>query len=228
MVIAIDFGINCGIYKIYNKQNHKFYIGSSKNLRKRRNRHFQELKRGVHKNIILQQAYNKYGYDNFEFIIIENVEQSLLINREQFYIDSLNPQYNINKTANSSLGVKRREETKEKVRQANLGLKHPEWRNNIKSKSQGGNNHWTKKKKFSEESKTKMSDSHKKLYNNGYKNPVEVNFKEIDKNNNIIKQWNSLLQASKYYKVDAMTIYNILIGKTKNSRKLKDKIFIYD
>jgi hypothetical protein len=32
-----------------------------------------------------------------------------------------------------------------------------------------------------------MSDSHKKLYNNGYKNPVEVNFKEIDKNNNIIK-----------------------------------------
>ena len=35
----------------------------------------------------------------------------------------------------------------------------------------GGEKHWTKKKKFSEESKKKMSESQKKLYQNGYIHP---------------------------------------------------------
>ena len=213
-----------GVYCIENKINGKKYIGSSQHVYKRRNRHFSELKNGKHKNIKLQNSYNKHGKDAFQFYVLEFVEEKgLLIDREQYYIDKENPQYNINIIANSSLGVKRSEETKEKLRQANLGLKHPEWRNKIKSESQGGNNHWTQKKEFSDESKNKMSETHKKLYENGYKNPVAKEVIEIDDKGREINRWPSLTQAGKHYKVDAMTIFNIIKGK--RSRKLKEKIF---
>lgn len=163
-----------GIYCIENKINKKKYIGSSKDVYKRKNRHFSELKNLKHKNVKLQRSYNKYGKDNFSFYVIEFVEnENELIIREQHYIDSIKPEYNINLIANSSLGVKRSEETKEKVRQANLGLKHPDWRNKIKSEAQGGENHWTKKKKFSDESKKNMSEAQKKLYQSGYVSPLK-------------------------------------------------------
>jgi hypothetical protein len=63
------------------------------------------------------------------------------------------------------------EAKKEKLRLANKGLKHPKWRNEIKSKAQGGENHWTRKKKFSEEAKINMSEAQKKLYKKGYISP---------------------------------------------------------
>lgn len=219
MVIAIDFEhipTTGGIYQILNTKNGKFYIGSSKNLRKRCKTHFSNLRKNKHKNIILQQAFNKYGIEAFNFNIIEKVEDfNNLIIREQYYIDTLNPKYNINKIANSSLGVKRRFETIEKIRNANLGLKHSEERNRIKSIAQGGNNHWTKHKQFSEESKNKMSKSQKSLYKNGYISPrkgtsnlQESILKMIDKiskpilqydlNMNLIKEWKSSKEASLY------------------------------
>ena len=162
-----------GIYCIKNKINDEFYIGSSYHIYKRRNRHFSELRNNKHKNYKLQRLYNLHGEESFLFYLIESVDiKQNLINREQYYIDNLKPQLNINIIANSSLGVKRSEETKEKIRQANLGLKHPEWRNKIKSLScPTGDNHWTIKKGFSEESRIKMSESQKKLYENGYISP---------------------------------------------------------
>jgi len=163
-----------GVYCIENIENNKKYIGSSKHVYKRRNSHFNELKRGKHKNIKLQRSYDKHGRDKFVFYIIEVIDSEIkLIEREQFYIDKIKPEYNINLIANSSLGVKRSDETKEKVRQANLGLKHPEWRNKIKGKAQGGENHWTNKKVFSDKSKEKMSNTHKELYKNGYVSPLK-------------------------------------------------------
>ena len=62
-----------GIYKILNKINGRVYIGSSKKLEKRLNRHKYELKKGVHHNKFLQNDFNKLGKDfsNIEFSIIE-------------------------------------------------------------------------------------------------------------------------------------------------------------
>lgn len=169
-----------GIYCIENIINGKKYIGSSIDVYKRKNRHFSELRNNKHKNSKLQNSYNKHGFESFVFYILEFItNKDELIIREQYYIDTKKPQYNINLIANSSLGVKRSDETKEKIREANLGLKHPEWRNTIKSKSQGGDKHWTNNKEFSDESKKKMSESQKKLYENGYQNPRK-GFKECD------------------------------------------------
>lgn len=223
--------IKSGIYCIENTINKKQYIGSSKNVYKRKNRHFSELKNGKHKNIKLQNSFNKHGKDSFIFIVLELVEnESELIKREQFFIDQNKPWYNINLIANSSFGVKRSKETKEKVRQANLGLKHPEWRNKIKSKAQGGKNHWTKKKHFSDESKQKMSESQKKLYKNGYKNPrkglkeskevIENKRKRASKpvlmfdlNGVFIEEFSSAKEAYEKYGYSQM-----LIGKACNNK----------
>lgn len=93
-----------GIYEIRNKVNNNIYIGSAVSLFDRKNLHFSQLKRGIHHSIILQRAYNKYGKNNLVFKIIEECDITILIEREQYYIDTLNPLYNVCKIAGSSTG----------------------------------------------------------------------------------------------------------------------------
>jgi len=59
-----------GIYQILNKTNNKFYIGSASNLRRRFSNHKCHLTKNSHSNLHLQNAWNKYGGDNFEFLIL--------------------------------------------------------------------------------------------------------------------------------------------------------------
>lgn len=80
----------CGVYKITNLANDKFYIGSSKDLVQRERRHFSQLRNGTHVNRHLQRAFDKYGEQNFKFEVLEYViDISTLLQREQHYIDSL-------------------------------------------------------------------------------------------------------------------------------------------
>ena len=210
---------NKGVYCIENTKDGKKYVGSSQEIKKRKSRHFSELRNNKHKNKKLQNAYNKHGSDCFIFYIIEEIEDvNLLIEREQYYLDDLKPFYNINIIANSSLGVKRSDEMKEKVRQANLGLKHPEWRNKIKSEVQGGDNHWTTKKKFTDESKQKMSDSQKKLYEEGYKNPNSKKIAQYSIDGVFIKEWDSCYEAARFFNCHEMNIRNNVKGRSKTAK----------
>ena len=99
--------MNSGIYKIVNKVDNKVYIGQSIDLKKRQKSHFNNLIKGTHQNIYLQNAFNKYGIDNFYFEIIEKCDKDELNNKEIYYInyyDSLsrNKGYNIQDGGNSS------------------------------------------------------------------------------------------------------------------------------
>ena len=86
-----------GIYCIINIKNSKKYIGSSKNIRQRLWSHRAELRHNKHENSHLQNAWNKYGEHNFDYYILEKCEESLLLEKEQLYIDTINPEYNMNK-----------------------------------------------------------------------------------------------------------------------------------
>lgn len=84
-----------GVYKITSIINNKIYIGSSKDLYFRILSHRGELKNNNHFNIYLQRAYNKYGKNNFKAEILEYCSEELLREREQYYINILNPDFNI-------------------------------------------------------------------------------------------------------------------------------------
>lgn len=116
--------VSC-IYKIssVSKTDH-FYIGSAINFKNRRRQHFNELKRNNHWNKKLQRHCNKYGINDLVMTVLELVsEKENLINREQHYIDSLNPYFNICKTAGNTLGVKRTPEERQKISEKRKGTK---------------------------------------------------------------------------------------------------------
>jgi group I intron endonuclease len=88
------------LYIIRNKVNGKFYLGSTKNKRKRKLRHFNELRKGQHHSTYLQRAFTKYGEESFEFILIETCYD--YTEREQFLLDNViefNNSYNISRSA---------------------------------------------------------------------------------------------------------------------------------
>ena len=91
-----------GIYKIEDILNGKAYIGRSKNIEKRGFEHKRELKNNIHHSDKLQKAVNKYGIENFKFSIIEEADESEIVQLEQKYLDlykSADNGYNIMKIA---------------------------------------------------------------------------------------------------------------------------------
>lgn len=103
-----------GIYQIKNLINNKFYIGSTYNkLIKRKGEHISSLKHNKHKNKHLQSAWNKYGEENFEFTMVEEMmfpkyyDKKLikdhLLCREAYYIEILKPDYNLAKEIRGGL-----------------------------------------------------------------------------------------------------------------------------
>ena len=155
------------IYKIQNKVNSKVYVGSTKNIQKRWNNHKSELRNNKHSNAHLQSSFNKYGIDNFKFSVIEEVDEtSGLIQREQHYMDILEPEYNIIPRADRS---KLSKETKKKIGKAN---KNPseETRQKMSRSHKGHEVSGKVKRKLSEINKgKKLSEEHKKKIGEAHK-----------------------------------------------------------
>lgn len=91
------------IYKIVNTETKEFYLGSSTNFNKRKTEHLYDLRHNCHHSKYLQNAWNKYGEDKFEFIVFKDYKAKAsnkdLKSREQNYIDKFNPAYNVNRNA---------------------------------------------------------------------------------------------------------------------------------
>ena len=106
-----------GIYKIQSKVHpERIYIGSSVNIRKRLNEHRRKLFINEHDSPKLQDHFNKYFWQDLDCSIIEECEKDNLIQREQHYIDTLNPWFNICRIAGNCLYKKHTEETKRKLK----------------------------------------------------------------------------------------------------------------
>lgn len=140
-----------GIYKIVNTKNSKMYIGSAKELNRRKKTHFTQLAKGEHHNVHLQRAWNVYGEDSFEFHVIEYTEN--LIEREQYWINfyGFETLYNICPKAYSNQGKKLSTETREKISKALKGrIKSEEERLKLSAANTG--------KKHSEETKQRLRE----------------------------------------------------------------------
>ena len=72
-------------------------------------------------NSIIYKSLLKHGYPHFTLDILEYCSIEDLISREQYYLNNLNPEHNILKTAGSLLGFKHSEATIDIMRNAKLG-----------------------------------------------------------------------------------------------------------
>ena len=94
-----------GIYRLTNLVNYKTYVGSANDLTIRFWVYFSK-KRLINSNLAIYKAIIKYGYANFKLEILEYCDISVLLLREQYFIDNLKPEYNILSKAGSNLGYK--------------------------------------------------------------------------------------------------------------------------
>jgi len=84
------------------------YVGSALNLTNRLSKYFSfRFKRNIlNSKSRINNSLLKYGYNKSRIDILEYCESKDLITREQYYMDLLEPEYNILKKAGSSLGYK--------------------------------------------------------------------------------------------------------------------------
>jgi hypothetical protein len=118
-----------GIYKIVCVTTGKIYVGSTKNLFNRRRGHFKDLRGNRHVNRHLQSAWNKYGAESFDFVVIELILQPFLLEREQYWLDKLRTYdrrrgFNLQPKAGSPSGYTYTDEVRQKLSTAHKGKLH--------------------------------------------------------------------------------------------------------
>lgn len=198
-----------GVYIIFSVKDEIFYIGSSKNIKKRISTHIRSLSKNTHYNSLLQTHYNEYGQDNLIYSIMYIGEDYL--EQEQRFIDTLNPYFNLAKDAKAPMkGKKHTEKTKQhlsKVHKGNkycLGLKWTtEQRNKILKKKIGS--------KRSNQTKLKMSQTAKKVNSISRIDRAKQMKQIIDNKGNI---FNSLTEAAKFWNISISGVCDILKKRT--------------
>ena len=144
----------CGVYKIINTITGDFYIGSSKNVKRRWVEHKISSSWNKYPNNPMYLDMQKYGVDKFEFEIIAEVEEDSLKETEQQFIETLKPSYN-NRNANG-WDFERYKESQNKYNKSDKGKESQ----NKYNKSDKGKE---SRKKYEKSDKGKET---KKKYNN--------------------------------------------------------------
>lgn len=151
-----------GVYQILCIPTDKGYVGSAASLYHRKNYHWSMLRRGLHFNTHLQRAWDRYGESAFVFVVLETIPPQQLIEVEQKYIDRLQSYddrygFNLRRIANSQLGFKHSELTRQRMSDAHKGrpgrTPSEETRRKLSAANIG--------KSPSAETRAKISQSHK-------------------------------------------------------------------
>lgn len=212
--------MNKGIYKIINPEN-KIYIGCTSNLSKRIKDYEKCL---IKTQPLILESIIKYGWDNHKFEIIEYTND--LIKREKYWISFYNSYQNGLNSNNGGGGVKKHSlKTRKLISEKGLSNKgnrvKSHWKGKKKPKYIGEKisktkkerkikSHW-KGKKRGKEFGLKLSKSKKNK-------PNLLNRKviyQLDKNNKVIKKWDSITEASIGLKCNPTGISNALIKGIK-------------
>jgi group I intron endonuclease len=132
----------CGIYKIVNTAKGECYVGQSQNVRKRISEHFRLLRNGKHVNGRLQNAFNKYGEDQFVWSVevvcedtesLDVLEEAFIKGDAQFVEGTV---YNIADFAKAPMRGKShsddvRAKISERRRKASFDYRSPEYRQKL-------------------------------------------------------------------------------------------------
>lgn len=142
-----------------------------------------------------------HTHENFSLYVREYCGIKDLIPREQYFIDLLTPPYNINPSANSRLGSKYTEDSKELMRINNIGDKNPMF----------GKSHSAEYKAILKERMTKnnpmvgkpVTDKMKEIIKEFFSRPVYA----YDANSKILmNKYDSQKDFIKSFKISAKTV----------------------
>jgi len=172
-IIADNKG-KAGIYQWTHKESGRSYIGSSYYLSQRFYLYFSKTHLKHNKSMHICNALANYKYEEFSLTILEYIDitnlsleevRLLILLREQEYIDTLKPKFNICSTAGSRLGIKASAETKAKMKENHprgmLGRSHSAETKAKISKAMSGENSSNFGLYFSAETRAKMSEAYK-------------------------------------------------------------------
>lgn len=160
-----------GIYYIKNIINNKLYIGQSVDVYARLSRHKTDL-RGGRDSRHLQKSYDKYGEDNFEFVLLMECAEEDLDFWEKYYIkkwDTQNENYGYNLDGGGSKSRLMSEETKALMSKAKKGrVVSEETRRKLSASHPdfSGKNNPNFGKVRSEQSRQKSRESNQKTWSN--------------------------------------------------------------
>jgi len=157
LVISLENLNQAGVYALICMETNKVYIGSSIKLGARLLDYMQPAYLGSRPNSPLIRAIIKYGYINFCFTVLETCKPYEVLEREQYWLDLISPEYNLSPTAGSTLGVALSEETKAKIGAARKGQTHSLETCLLMSETRKGSNNPMFGKNPSEETRAKMS-----------------------------------------------------------------------
>lgn len=227
------------IYSITNIIDNKKYVGSAVDYNVRRIRHLSNLRCNRHHSSYLQNSFNKHGETNFIFDILEIVDDiSKLIEVEQKWIDDIKPEFNMTLIAglNSHLGLKRSDETKQKISQARIGIIFSqEHKDNISKSKKGVSINGTNMNKdkigkslsieqknkiklgnqgkiVSDETKKKISET---LKNKNLVSPVAIIVEKYNIDDELIERYDSMKKAESEngYGRDSLRYHILVQGK---------------
>ena len=180
-----DLPAHPGVYIIKNVMNNKVYVGSSANVKRRRNLHMYELSNGIHHCRHLQNAFNKYGENSFEFLVVKTIDKiddkdklrKNLVEAEQLVLDAIDNGmlYNTAPIAESCLGIKKTPLQIEEMRTSRLKIRDylskmmnsPKYKKLLHDKCSGKNNAMYGKTHTSE-AKKKMHLAMQERLKNGW------------------------------------------------------------
>lgn len=114
-----------GVYKIICIKTKKFLIGSSQDLSRRRIYHDCVLRKNKHPNPRIQEEYNIYGQEYFDFVVLEFCDIENLKEKEQFWLDSTQAVelgYNLQPNSKDNSGHKYSEKSRNKMKKSQQEL----------------------------------------------------------------------------------------------------------
>ncbi len=191
--------------------NGKSYVGSGVNLTKRLRSYYNNKELNKNPRPI-QDALLKYGHKNFSLDILEYCPNTKLLEKEQFYLDLLIPEYNILKYAYSLLGFKHSQFNIEKFKAKIISPEHKKILSSIH-----------KGKIVNEETRKKLAAATANYRKNNPLTPealANIKAKTIEREGvgvsilntetNEVKEFTNQTEAGKYLGVTRQAVYNAI------------------
>lgn len=163
--------------------------------------------------MIIYTALIKYGFDQFKLEILEYCSREHLLEREQYYLDTIKPEYNLLKIAGSSLGFRHNKATLDFFK--NERRINQEGKNNLSKAASNRILSELEKKKLSQiRLGVKLSEVTRKKITETVTSKIGVPVIVKDLETGSEKPFNSLTQAAEYLNVTRTAISKCLLKKS--------------